>query len=104
MDVVTSFEAALIEAERVLISPELPAADTAIRRQQYNVVFQCWTLSTCRPLSIPSGFGRKSAEVYNGYFRFGLGNPNAFLGDLSYDLMTEDVVAGSGHQGASLQF
>ncbi|MGB3545926.1 MAG: hypothetical protein WBA17_03075, partial [Saprospiraceae bacterium] len=91
VDVVTSFEAALIEAERVLITPELPAADTAIRRQQYNVVTRVLDAQYLPPTIRPRGFGReKNAEVYNGYFRFGLGNPNAFLGDLSYDLITEE--------------
>ncbi|NJO86545.1 MAG: hypothetical protein HC821_00155 [Lewinella sp.] len=53
VDVVRSFEARLADAERVLVAPVLPLADTSIRRQQYSVSARPLPLEYPAPSSAP---------------------------------------------------
>lgn len=89
--VVSTFEARLTDAERVQVTPVPPRPDTLIVRQQYLVVDQPLSLEYPAPVIRPRGIGRQEAPpVKNGYVSIGLGVPNAFYGDLSYDLSGVD--------------
>ncbi|MEM6398106.1 MAG: hypothetical protein AAF741_17275 [Bacteroidota bacterium] len=88
VDVVRSFEANLIEAERVGVNPVLPPPDTTIRRQQYNVLARPLNMDYPAPIIKPRAIGRdRTDESYRGLLKLGVGWPLGFLGDLSYDIV-----------------
>ena len=89
--VISTFEARLTDAERVRITPVPPEPDTTIVRQRYLVTDRPISLDYPAPVIRPRGVQRQKAEpVKNGYVSFGLGAPNAFYGDASYDLSGVD--------------
>ncbi len=88
VDVVRSFEARLAEAERVGVSPVLPPPDTSIRRQNYSVLPRPLNVDYPAPIIRPRGLSREKPEsTQNGLIKAGLGFPNAFYGDLSYNIV-----------------
>ena len=79
------FDARLTDAERVELSPTLPALDTTIQTQRYEVVPVrsdiAYNPPKIKPLAI------KTAEpdpAYKGFARLGAGYPLAWIGDLGY--------------------
>ncbi|MEL6668471.1 MAG: hypothetical protein AAFP08_05840 [Bacteroidota bacterium] len=88
VDVIRSFEANLIEAERVGVNPVLPPPDTTVRRQQYNVVARPLNMDYPAPVIRPRAIGReRTDDNYNGLLSLGVGWPLGFYGDLSYDIV-----------------
>lgn len=87
VDVVRSFEARLAEAERIGVSPVLAPPDTNIRRQQYSVNARPLNMDYPAPIIRPRGVGRQRQEAtQNGLIKVGAGFPQAFYGDLSYNI------------------
>lgn len=87
VDVVKSFEARLAEANRINVRPELPPLDSTVRRLNYNVISKDVSVEYLAPRIRPLAFRTEEPpEVYNGYARLGGGYPNAFYGELSYDI------------------
>ncbi len=87
VDVVKSFEARLADAERIEIRPEMPPLDTNTRRLQYEVVAKPIPVEYLPPKIRPLAFRtEKPPTAYDGYARFGGGVPNAFYGEVSYDI------------------
>lgn len=88
VDVVRSFEARLAEAERVNVSPVLPPPDTAIRLQTYSINARPLVVDYPAPIIRPRSLGRKRPEAtQNGLLKLGAGFPQAFYGDLSYNIV-----------------
>ena len=86
--VLSSFEARLIDAERVLVNPAPPRPDTARRRQQYSLSARPLETDYPAPVIKPRGIRReKTEEANSGYAKVGLGIPSQFYGDLSYDVV-----------------
>ena len=91
--VLSSFQANLDDAERILVQPSPPPADTSRRRQQYSVTARPLNIDYPAPVIRPRALGRdKTDEPHNGFARVGVGVPNQFFGDLSYDLTDLDNV------------
>ncbi len=85
--VLTSFQAQLDDAERILVQPAPPPPDTARRRQQYQIVPRPLNIDYPAPIIRPRGLSRdKNEEIDNGYARIGVGLPSQLFADLSYDL------------------
>ena len=89
--VVTNFEARLTDAERVMVNPVPPPADTTSRRQTYSILPRPLTVDYPAPTIRPRAIQRAEAEpINNGYAKLGVGVPNALFGDVSYDLTGQD--------------
>jgi hypothetical protein len=87
VDVVRSFEARLAEAARIPVTPMLPAADTSIRQQQYNILARPLNIDYPAPIIRPKSIRRERPEsTQNGLLKLGAGYPGAFYGDLSYHI------------------
>ncbi len=86
VDVIKSFNARLINAEKIEVNPELPPLDTTTLRQDYNIVTKALLVEylppKIRPLSVSKD---KLQEGYNGYAKLGGGLPNALYGLGSYN-------------------
>ena len=89
--VVSTFEARLTDAERVKITPTPPQPDTQRVQQQYLVTDRPLTLDYPAPVIRPRGIAKeKATPAKNGYVSAGIGAPNAFFFDGSYDLSGVD--------------
>ncbi|GJM33289.1 MAG: hypothetical protein DHS20C18_22900 [Saprospiraceae bacterium] len=78
VDVIKSFNARLINAEKVEVKPQLPPLDTTTLRQEYNILTKTILVEylppKIRPLSISKD---KLQKGYNGYLKLGAGLPNS---------------------------
>lgn len=89
--VLKSFEAQLLDAERVDISPELPRPDTTRSLQTYRLPFREIDIDYPPPSIRPYGMKRdKLADAYKGILRAGGGFPNALYGDGAYRYLFEN--------------
>jgi hypothetical protein len=87
VDIVKSFEARLAEANRIDVRPQLPPLDTTTRRLTYNVIGKDVSVEYLPPRIRPLAFRTEQPPtIYDGYASFGVGLPNAFYGELSYDI------------------
>ena len=87
VDIVKSFEARLAEATRLNVKPEMPPLDTTTRRLNYTVLAKDIPVDYLPPRIRPLSFRTEKPPVsYDGYARLGVGSPNAFYGELSYDI------------------
>lgn len=89
--VVTNFEARLTDAERVKINPAPPPTDTTSRRQSYTILPRPLSIDYPAPTIRPRALAREEMpEVNKGWVQLGLGVPNAFYADASYDLTGQE--------------
>lgn len=105
VDVVKSFDARLLDAEKFNLTPRLPEVDTAKKTQAYMVHNKSLNVEYLPPKIKPLAMrGDALQESYNGYAKLGAGFPRAFYIDGSYDLVTEEnfnVGVGFFHHNAS---
>jgi hypothetical protein len=91
VEVVRSFEARLLDAEKLTIKPGLPPLDTSVKAQRYDVMRKPldveYPAPVIRPLAIT---GVKLPPTYGGYAKIGGGMPNSLFGDLSYHTAREN--------------
>lgn len=88
--VLKNFEAQLLDAERIDVSPELPRPDTTRSLQTYRLPFREIDIDYPPPSIRPYGMKReKLAESYNGILRAGGGFPNSIYGDGAYRYLFE---------------
>lgn len=85
--VTKAFDARLADAERVGLSPSLPAVDTSVVEQRYEVIpvetDVAYDPPRIRPLAVRTDDDEQSA-AYEGFARLGVGLPGSWLGDLGY--------------------
>lgn len=87
VDVIKSFDARLLEANIINVSPVLPPLDTTTRRQTYNVRGKSIEVEYLPPKIRPLAMkGDALQKNYNGYARFGVGTPSAFAGEAAYHI------------------
>ncbi len=105
VDIVKSFDARLLETDRIPLAPELPPLDTSVKRQNYSITGRPLTVEYPAPQLRPLAMrGEKVPQVYNGYARVGGGMPSSLFGDLSYHLSKEkkyDFGIGALHHSAN---
>lgn len=90
VDVIKSFDARLLDTERVGLQPTLPPLDTTVKRQTYNVITKQLKVEYLPPVIRPLGMKREKVEEgYKGYAKIGAGLPTAFYGEASYDIITK---------------
>jgi hypothetical protein len=91
VEVVRSFEARLLDAEKLSVKPVLPPLDTTVKKQQYEVVRKNldvdYPAPVIRPLAIT---GIKAPESYGFYAKIGGGLPNSLFGDLAFNTAKEN--------------
>lgn len=86
--VTKAFDARLADAERVALSPTLPAIDTSTVAQRYEVIAVEsdveYAPPKIRPLAVRIDEAEGEGESYQGFARLGAGLPAAFLADAGY--------------------
>ena len=93
--VVKSFDAQLLEANKINVPPTLPPLDTATQRQTYNVPPHPSNIKYDAPKLRPLGMkAAPKEEDYNGYAKLGGGVPNTFYGEAGYFFKAEDKFDG----------
>ena len=84
------FEARLADAKRIALEPSLPALDTSLVPQEYEVLpveaDVAYAPPKIRPLAIKVP---APPQPYKGFARLGGGVPGAWIGDLGYVTSTE---------------
>ena len=91
VDVIKQFNARLIDAERFVVPPVLPAIDTANRRQFYNILAKPLNINYPAPKIRPLEWrSDPTANIYKTYLQGGLGLPGAFYFDGSHDFVVKD--------------
>ena len=91
VEVIKNFDARLLDAERINISPQLPTLDTATRKQFYNINERTLNVEYLPPKIRPLAMKRDAlAESYEGFLKAGAGFPTSFYFDGSYNVVTED--------------
>ncbi len=93
------FDARLLDAKRIDVTPTLPALDTSIVTQRYEVVPVESTFDyeppRIRPLAVKVD---EPPTPYKGFARLGAGLPAAFIADLGYVTQTDRyVIRADGH-------
>jgi hypothetical protein len=89
VDVVKSFDARLMDAERITVNPDLPPLDTTTRRQTYNIVTKTITVEYLPPKIRPLAMrGDNLPESFKGYAKLGAGFPGALYGEASYNVIS----------------
>jgi len=92
VDVVKSFEARLLETEKIALKPTLPQLDTATRRQKYDVIPKTLSVEYLPPKIRPLGMRSDAvAKGYKGYARLGAGFPGSFYGEGSYNIVQKNL-------------
>ena len=92
VEVIKSFDARLLDAERVGLSPRLPDIDTSTRRQFYDITSRSMNVEYLPPKIRPLAMrGDALQESYNGYTKLGAGFPRTFYIDGSYNIVTEET-------------
>lgn len=90
VEIIKSFDARLLETDRIPLAPELPALDTAVKRQTYNITGRPINVEYLAPQIRPLAMrGESVAKVYNGYTRLGGGLPSSLYGEASYHIAQE---------------
>lgn len=93
--VIKSFDAQLLEANKISVPPTLPALDTTTQRQNYvvpphpsNIRYDAPKL---RPLGMKSA---RKEDDYNGFVKLGGGVPNTLYGEGGYYFKAEEKFDG----------
>ncbi|MFN0033525.1 MAG: hypothetical protein ACKVUS_00575 [Saprospiraceae bacterium] len=83
--VVKAFDAQLLEANKINVTPTLPALDTTIQRQNYTVPPHPSNIKYDPPKLRPLGVKSAPKEAaYNGFVKIGGGVPATFYGEGGY--------------------
>jgi hypothetical protein len=91
VDIIKQFNARLADANRVLLSPKLPPADTGKNTQQYNIVNRALNVQYLAPRISPKSLREEPRDpIYKGYARLGAGLPKALLFEGGYDLSSNE--------------
>ncbi len=91
VDVIKQFNARLIDAERFVVPPILPAVDTSNRRQYYNILAKPLNVNYPAPKIRPLEWrSDPTTDIYKTYLQAGMGYPRAFYFDGSHDFVTKD--------------
>jgi hypothetical protein len=91
VEVIRSFDARLLDSEKINLAPSLPDVDTTSQRQRYNVPLKTLSIKYPPPRIRPLAIGSDQEEaVYNGYVKAGGGFPNSFLGEGAYRVFIQD--------------
>ncbi|MCB0640970.1 MAG: hypothetical protein KDC44_04995, partial [Phaeodactylibacter sp.] len=89
--VLNNFQAQLAESERLEIEPPIPPIDTSRQQQQYFIASRNLNVDypppKIRPIAMRSD---KVEKGYNAYLKGGIGVPNAFYGEGSYNYYQKD--------------
>ena len=68
VEIIRSFDARLLDSEKINLNPSLPAVDTSSKRQRYNIPIQTLDIKypppRIRPLALQ---GARLPPSYNGY-------------------------------------
>jgi len=93
--VVKSFDAQLLEANKISVPPTLPPLDTSTQRQTYTVPPHPSNIKYDPPKLRPLGMKAAPKEDdYNGFVKLGGGVPNTFYGEAGYFFKAEDKFDG----------
>lgn len=86
IEVVATFEAQLAEVERLEVKPELPPLEDNVNSQTYdNLPTRNLEVNYPAPTIRPIAMKREELpDTYAGYFKAGVGLPNAFMSELGY--------------------
>lgn len=93
--VVKSFDAQLLEANKISVPPTLPPLDTSTQRQTYTVPPHPSNIKYDPPKLRPLGMkAAPKEEDYDGFVKLGGGVPNTFYGEAGYFFKAEDKFDG----------
>ena len=94
-DVVKSFEARLLESNKINVLPQLPPLDTTTKRQTYVVPPRPLSVKYDAPKLKPIGMKTvKEEKPLNGFIKAGAGVPKAFWGEAGYYFKSSDKFDG----------
>lgn len=94
-DVVKSFEARLLESNKINVLPQLPPLDTSTQKQNYVVPPRPLIVKYDPPKLKPIGMRTvKEEKPLNGYLKAGAGVPKAFWGEAGYYFKSSDKFDG----------
>ena len=98
VEIIKSFDARLLDAQRESIVPRLPSLDTVTKSQSYNISSRSLNVEYLPPKIRPLAMRRDALQdSYKGYSKLGGGFPASFYIDGSYDVVTnEDLDLGVG--------
>lgn len=86
IEVVKDFEVRLAESQKIRIVPQPVPVDSNVRRYTYQLLAPSPSIEYPAPDIKPLAISPEKKPVYYPFFaKAGYGNPNAFLGMLSYD-------------------
>jgi hypothetical protein len=91
VDIIKNFEAQLLDADKIGVTPTLPALDTSTKYQDYTVpprpIKVKYEAPKLKPLGMKAG---AKEEQYHGYFKGGGGVPSSIYGELGYGFGVKD--------------
>ncbi|MEM1327879.1 MAG: hypothetical protein AAGI23_18110 [Bacteroidota bacterium] len=91
VEVIRSFDARLLDSEKINLAPSLPEVDTTSKRQRYDVPLRTLSIKYPPPRIRPLAIGRDQKEAaYNGYVKAGGGFPNSLFGEAAYRVFIQD--------------
>jgi hypothetical protein len=95
VDIIKNFEAQLLDANKLNVTPTLPALDTSTKYQDYVVPPRPLKVTYDAPKLKPLGMkaGAKE-EMYNGYVKAGGGVPTSIYGEFGYGFGVKDKFDG----------
>ena len=86
-EIIRNFDARLIDAEKQKAAPLLPAVDTSVRAQTYNIqprtVNVDYLAPKLRPIPVKA---QPIPPVYHGYIKAGYGLPNSPYAEAAYNI------------------
>lgn len=95
VDIIKNYEAQLLDANKLKVTPTLPALDTTTKYQDYVVPPHPSKVSyeapKLRPLGMKTGAKDK---VYKGYIKAGAGIPTSILGEAGYGFTVKNKYDG----------
>ncbi len=90
IEVVKHFDARLIEAQKIPLTPRLPEPDSLARQYQYQVTADIPKLTYPAPQIRPLALRPEAQpKAYRGMLRAGYGVPNAVLAEASYQVLQD---------------
>lgn len=85
VEVIKDFDARLLDANKIDVTPSLPALDPTVKEQAYNVPPKGVALKYAAPKLRPVGFKTETVPPdYNGYAKVGVGVPTSIYGEVGY--------------------
>lgn len=91
VEVIKIFEAQLAESEKVAVSPELPAIDTSISKQTYDVQPKAMDVDYPAPRLKPVTHKSEEeiADIYKAYLKLGGGLPKSIYGEGAFNTLAK---------------